>query len=68
MEVVSAEVRPPRRSPDHPNRSESQTGTTVVNKQQSPTLNRTSLLKLILYRILPYFLSAHSSCHDEHVH
>lgn len=44
VEVVHVQVRPPRRSRDHPNRSESQAGTTVVNKQQSATLNRKSLL------------------------
>lgn len=52
VEVVSPEVRPPRGNQDHPNRSESQTGNTELNKQQSTSLNRKSFLKLMLQCIL----------------
>lgn len=54
MEVVNTEVRPPRRSPDHPNRSESQTGTSVVNKQQQPTvaINTKEVISAHLHNLL----------------
>lgn len=43
---------------------EPRTGTIVVNKQQSTTLNSKSSLKLMLHHVLPWY--PHSSFYNEH--